>query len=93
MRLLAGGFGACALLLAAQHSELGAAAGPAVASVAAIADALRAEKALGYDLRATSNEARLMAEVLLRLARAAHATDSDRAAFCGHSGGIHRRIH
>lgn len=41
-----------------------------------VAVAMRAEQALGYDLRATSNAARLQAEVILRLARAAHARDS-----------------
>jgi len=40
-----------------------------------IAGAMRAEQALGYDLRATANGARLQAEVILRLARAAHARD------------------
>jgi len=41
-----------------------------------IAAAMRAEQALGYDLRATANAARLQAEVILRVARAAHARDA-----------------
>jgi hypothetical protein len=45
------------------------------ASQQEIAAAMRAEQAFGYDLRATVNAARLQADVILRLARAAHARD------------------
>jgi hypothetical protein len=41
-----------------------------------VAGALRAEQALGYNLVAAPNGSRLVAGVLLRLARAAHARDS-----------------
>ena len=46
------------------------------ASQQGVAAAMRAEQALGYDLRATANAARLQAQVILRLARAAQARDS-----------------
>jgi hypothetical protein len=46
------------------------------ASQGDVAAAMRAEQGLGYDLRATANAARLQADVILRLARAAHARDS-----------------
>ena len=45
------------------------------ASQQEVAAAMRIEQALGYDLRATANGARLQAEVILHLARAAHARD------------------
>jgi hypothetical protein len=45
-------------------------------SVSALTEALRAEQAQGYSITAASNGARLMAGLLLRLARAAHARDS-----------------
>ena len=78
MRVLVRAFGTCALLLpTAGVARQGPSPDPVrPASVSAISDALRVEQAKHYDLRATSNGARMMAAVLLRLARAEHARDS-----------------
>ncbi len=69
---------ACALPATAQpvSPETVVATQAAVVPVAELTDAIRAEHARGYNLRATSNGARLQAAVILQLARRAHATDS-----------------
>ncbi len=54
---------------------------PTPVSVAELAAAMRGEQLLGYNLRATSNGARLQSGVILAVARAAHARDSLGAPF------------
>jgi len=54
---------------------------PTPVSIAELAAAMRAEQSLGYNLRATSNGARLQSGVILALARTAHARDALGAPF------------